>query len=208
MWYNKSNVILFSPKWYFRVFMLLKASKEKIRKNYYNFSLMLIFVNFCCFLSLSRTERRVCASSYHHMWRSFWSHWQKPKKILCNMPLLPRICTFGIGLHRVSFRFSHPLAHSSLRLLPASSSSCRLPTIPQYRSVSTDERIKQLEQKCSSDPEHFKKTAPSQVRFFRKQVRDKQRCVPKRMSRTRRKRKRRKRTRGRGRRKESMSSRI
>jgi len=87
-----------------------------------------------------------------------------PKKILCNMPLLPRICTFGIGLHRVSFRFSHPLAHSSLRLLPASSSSCRLPTIPQYRSVSTDERIKQLEQKCSSDPEHFKKTAPSQAK--------------------------------------------
>jgi len=80
------------------------------------------------------------------------------------MPLLPRICTFGIGLHRVSFRFSHPLAHSSLRLLPASSSSCRLPTIPQYRSVSTDERIKQLEEKCSSDPEHFKKTAPSQAK--------------------------------------------
>jgi len=85
-------------------------------------------------------------------------------RILCNMPLLPRICTFGIGLHRVSFHFSHPLAHSTLRLLPASSSSRRLPAIPQYRSVSTDEKIKQLEEKCRSDPAHFKKTAPSQAK--------------------------------------------
>ena len=66
------------------------------------------------------------------------------------MAFLPKVGAIGLGLHRVSIRFTHPTTSSALRLLPCI--SARFASTHEAQT----ETLEKFKEKCCADPAHFK----------------------------------------------------